>query len=67
MNQNAIAILLLFGVGALVLFMATQNRTSAPIPRLTPMQYQNEERWEIKRDERGRIAEIVVHRDATIS
>jgi hypothetical protein len=29
--------------------------------------YGNEERTEIKRDERGRIVEVIVHRDATVA
>lgn len=28
--------------------------------------YTNEERWELKRDDAGRLAEIVVHRDARV-
>jgi len=28
--------------------------------------YQNEERWELKRDARGHLKEIVVHRDARV-
>ena len=62
MSQNTIAILVLLGIGAFVLFMSNQNKTS--LPKLTPMRYVNEERTEIKRDSAGRITELIIHRDA---
>jgi len=63
MNQNTVIILALIGIGALVFLMSRQNQATAAL-RLVPMQYQNEERWELKRDSSGHIAEIIVHRDA---
>lgn len=40
-------------------------RTVATPARAVPF-YQNEERWELKRDARGHLKEIVVHRDARV-
>lgn len=68
MTQNSTAILILLGVGALVLFFAMQRSgASAMTPRLVPLQYSNLERWEIIRDPKGHISQIVVHRDARVN
>lgn len=76
-DQQPLALLLLLaGLGA-VLIVMTGRQAGAVIPspavgaagarpQAVPY-YQNEERWELRRDERGMLTEIVVHRDARVA
>ncbi len=76
------ALLLIAGLAGAVLLLARPSSgtaAQAPIPTIWPATvngarplptvpyYQNDERWELRRDADGRLSEIVIHRDARVA
>jgi hypothetical protein len=71
-TDQAIAILVLLGLGAAVFFLVTQPAAPAlahAVPLGGPATvYNNDEEWSITRDPRtNRIVNIGVHRDARVA
>jgi hypothetical protein len=61
MREDQLSLLLLLALGAVAFMMLT--RTSAP--QVAMQRYVNEEAWQIERDSRGYISNVVIHRDAS--
>ena len=61
MNRDDLLPVLLGGLVLLGAMFLLRSRGAA-----AGQSYVNEERWTIVRNERGRIAELVIHRDARV-
>ena len=64
-------LLLLLGAAGVALYLVSRRgaegaQLRAPTADIVNpmMTYQNEEEWEIRRDESGRIVGVIIHRDA---
>ena len=51
-----------FPIINLVLQMLQQMQTRAPIGKVVTAEAENEEEWELIRDEKGRLKNVIVHR-----
>ena len=51
-----------FPIINLVLQMLQQMQTQTPIGKVVKAEAENEEEWELIRDEKGRLKNVIVHR-----
>lgn len=72
-TDQVVALLLILGVGAAVVFLVTRPAATPMVAHAVPLSgqatvYNNDEDWTITRDPRtNRIVNIGVHRDARVA